>query len=214
MQTADEILRMAPVVPVLSIAELDQAVPLARALVAGGIPVLEVTLRTPAGLAAIRAISEQLPEAIVGAGTVINPAGFQAAVEAGSRFVVTPGLTDALLDAAADSDVPLIPGIATVGEMMTALDRGIDCLKFFPAEAAGGVATLKAFAGPFPQVKFCPTGGVNLGNIASYLALDSVITVGGTWLTPGSAVAAGDWGAITALAREAANRVAQLRSLQ
>jgi 2-dehydro-3-deoxyphosphogluconate aldolase/(4S)-4-hydroxy-2-oxoglutarate aldolase len=214
MQTADEILRMAPVVPVLSIAELDQAVPLARALVAGGIPVLEVTLRTPAGLAAIRAISEQLPEAIVGAGTVINPAGFQAAVEAGSRFVVTPGLTDALLDAAADSDVPLIPGIATVGEMMTALDRGIECLKFFPAEAAGGVATLKAFAGPFPQVKFCPTGGVNLGNIASYLALDSVITVGGTWLTPGSAVAAGDWGAITALAREAANRVAQLRSLQ
>jgi 2-dehydro-3-deoxyphosphogluconate aldolase/(4S)-4-hydroxy-2-oxoglutarate aldolase len=214
MQTADEILRMAPVVPVLSIAELDQAVPLARALVAGGIPVLEVTLRTTAGLAAIRAISEQVPEAIVGAGTVINPAGFQAAVEAGSRFVVTPGLTDALLDAAADSDVPLIPGIATVGEMMTALDRGIECLKFFPAEAAGGVATLKAFAGPFPQVKFCPTGGVNLGNIASYLALDSVITVGGTWLTPGSAVAAGDWGAITALAREAANRVAQLRSLQ
>jgi 2-dehydro-3-deoxyphosphogluconate aldolase/(4S)-4-hydroxy-2-oxoglutarate aldolase len=214
MQTADEILRMAPVVPVLSIAELDQAVPLARALVAGGIPVLEVTLRTTAGLAAIRAISEQVPEAIVGAGTVINPAGFQAAVEAGSRFVVTPGLTDALLDAAADSDVPLIPGIATVGEMMTALDRGIDCLKFFPAEAAGGVATLKAFAGPFPQVKFCPTGGVNLGNIASYLALDSVITVGGTWLTPGSAVAAGDWDAITALAREAANRVAQLRSLQ
>lgn len=213
MQTAQEIFSRAPVVPVLTIAKLEQAVPLARALVAGGIPVLEVTLRTPAGLPAIRAISDQVPEAIVGAGTVLNPADFSAAVAAGSRFIVTPGLTDALLDAAQGSDVPLVPGIATVSELMTALDRGIDCLKFFPAEASGGAATLKAFAGPFPQVKFCPTGGVSLNNIADYLALDSVITVGGTWLTPAALVDAGDWDAITALAREATERVANLRAI-
>lgn len=212
MQTAQDILSQAPVVPVLSIAGVEQAVPLARALVAGGVPVLEVTLRTDAGLPAIRAISEEVPEAIVGAGTVLSPADYEAAVAAGSRFVVTPGITEALLDAAAGSAVPLIPGVATVSEMMMALERGIDCLKFFPAEASGGTATLKAFAGPFPRVRFCPTGGVNLENIADYLALDSVITVGGTWLTPADAVAAGDWEGIAGLAREAAARVADLRA--
>ncbi len=211
MDQSREILGQAPVVPVLAIADAEQAVPLARALVAGGIPVLEVTLRTPAGLPSIRAISEAVPEAIVGAGTVLNAADFDAAVDAGSRFIVTPGLTDPILDAGDASDVPLIPGIATVSELMTALDRGLDCLKFFPAEASGGAAALRAFAGPFPDVSFCPTGGVNLDNMADYLSLPSVITVGGSWLTPAKLMADGDWAGIEALARQASSRAAEIR---
>ena len=211
MDQAREILARAPVVPVLAIADAEQAVPLARALVAGGIPVLEVTLRTPAGLPSIRAIRDAVPDAIVGAGTVLNAADFDAAVDAGSRFVVTPGLTDPILDAGAASDVPLIPGIATVSELMTALDRGFDCLKFFPAGASGGAAALRAFAGPFPNVSFCPTGGVNLDNMADYLSLPSVITVGGSWLTPAALMANGDWAAIETLAREASTRAAEIR---
>jgi 2-dehydro-3-deoxyphosphogluconate aldolase/(4S)-4-hydroxy-2-oxoglutarate aldolase len=211
MQDSRAILAQAPVVPVLSIDRLEDAVPLARALVDGGIPVLEVTLRTPVGLAAIRSIRDAVPEAIVGAGTVRSPDDFHAAAAAGSVFIVTPGLTEGILDAAAESDVGLIPGVATVSEMMRALERGIDCLKFFPAEASGGAAALKAFAGPFPDVSFCPTGGIGLHNIDDYLSLPSVITVGGSWLTPGSLVDAGDWAAITALARQASDRVAALR---
>ncbi|MFT4768267.1 MAG: 2-dehydro-3-deoxyphosphogluconate aldolase/(4S)-4-hydroxy-2-oxoglutarate aldolase [Glaciecola sp.] len=212
MSDSRGILSQAPVVPVLAIEDLDHAIPLARALVAGGIPVLEVTLRTPAGLPAIRAISEAVPDAIVGAGTVVNARDFEAAVEAGSRFVVTPGLTQGILDAAVGSSVPLIPGVATVSELMRALDYGIDCLKFFPAEASGGAAALKAFAGPFPNVDFCPTGGIGLHNIDDYLALTSVLTVGGSWLTPSGLLAAQDWNAITRLAREAVDHVLAFRA--
>ena len=212
MRDSRDILSQAPVVPVLAIENLDHAIPLARALVDGGIPVLEVTLRTPAGLPAIRAISEAVPDAIVGAGTVINARDFEAAVDAGSRFVVTPGLTQGILDAAADSSVPLIPGVATVSELMRALDHGIDCLKFFPAEASGGAAALKAFAGPFPNVDFCPTGGIGLHNIDDYLTLRSVITVGGSWLTPSALLAAEDWAGVTKLAREAVDHVTAFRT--
>jgi 2-dehydro-3-deoxyphosphogluconate aldolase/(4S)-4-hydroxy-2-oxoglutarate aldolase len=211
MNDSREILERAPVVPVLSIDRLEDAVPLARALVAGGIPVLEVTLRTPVGLAAITAIRDAVPEALVGAGTVRSAEDFRAAVDAGSRFVVTPGLTEGILDAAAHSEIALIPGIATVSEMMRALDSGINCLKFFPAEASGGAAALKAFAGPFPDVAFCPTGGIGLHNIDDYLALPSVVTVGGSWLTPETLLAAGDWDGITALAREACDKVNTVR---
>ncbi|WOJ95426.1 bifunctional 4-hydroxy-2-oxoglutarate aldolase/2-dehydro-3-deoxy-phosphogluconate aldolase [Congregibacter brevis] len=212
MSNSRKILAQAPVVPVLAIENLEHAIPLAQALVQGGIPVLEVTLRTPVGLPAIKAISEAVPDAIVGAGTVVNAADFEAAVEAGSRFVVTPGLTQGILDAAADSEVPLIPGVATVSELMRALDHGIDCLKFFPAEASGGAAALKAFAGPFPKVDFCPTGGIGLHNINDYLALKSVVTVGGSWLTPGAMLAAEDWDGIENLASAAVAHVADFRA--
>jgi 2-dehydro-3-deoxyphosphogluconate aldolase/(4S)-4-hydroxy-2-oxoglutarate aldolase len=211
MNDSRSILERAPVVPVLSIDRPDDAVPLARALVAGGIPVLEITLRTPVGLAAITAIRDAVPGALVGAGTVRSAEDFRAAVDAGSQFVVTPGLTEGILDAAEHSEIALIPGIATVSEMMRALDRGINCLKFFPAEASGGAAALKAFAGPFPDVAFCPTGGIGLHNIDGYLALPSVITVGGSWLTPEPLLAAGDWDAITTLAREACDKVKTVR---
>lgn len=214
MNDSTQILARAPVVPVLAIDNPDHAIPLAQALVAGGIPVLEVTLRTPAGLPAITAIRDAVPDAIVGAGTVVNAQDFNAAVEAGSAFVVTPGLTQGILDAAADSTVPLIPGVATVSEMMRALDHGVDCLKFFPAEASGGAAALKAFAGPFPQVKFCPTGGIGLHNINDYLALKSVVTVGGSWLTPADLLAAEDWGAIEALASAAVEHLRAFRAAQ
>lgn len=214
MKKSLAILSQAPVVPVLAIDDLDDAIPLARALIAGGIPVLEVTLRTPVGLPAIRAIRDAVPEAIVGAGTVVNAEDFEAAVEAGSQFVVTPGLSQGILDAASLSDVSLIPGVATVSEMMRALDHGIDCLKFFPAEASGGAAALKAFGGPFPAVKFCPTGGIGLHNINDYLALDSVVTVGGSWLTPSGVLAAKDWDAVTSLAHDAVSHVAALRLQQ
>lgn len=198
-------------VPVLSISDLGHAVPMAQALIAGGIPVLEVTLRTPIGLGAIRAIRDAVPDAIVGAGTVRNATDYAAAVEAGSQFIVTPGLTDGILAATSQAEIPLVPGVATVSEMMRALDHGIDCLKFFPAEAAGGTATLRAFSGPFPDVAFCPTGGINLRNIGDYVALPAVITVGGSWLTPQELVEKGDWEAITVIAAEATQRVSEAR---
>lgn len=212
MQRAQDILHRAPVVPVLAIDELSQAIPIAEALVAGGLPVLEVTLRTAAGLPAIRAIADALPEAIVGAGTVRNGDDFQRAVDAGSRFIVSPGVTHALLEAAAAATIPLIPGVATVSELMTARDAGLTCLKFFPAEASGGAPALKAFAGPFPDIDFCPTGGVRLDNLAEYLSLPTVITVGGTWLTPREAVAAKDWDHLRRLAEEAAAAVRALEN--
>jgi 2-dehydro-3-deoxyphosphogluconate aldolase/(4S)-4-hydroxy-2-oxoglutarate aldolase len=214
MADSRSILAQAPVVPVLAITDLVQAIPLAKALVRGGIPVLEVTLRTPIGLAAIRAIREAVPQAIVGAGTVVNARDFDAAVAAGSRFVVTPGLTQGILDASKNSDVPLIPGVATASELMRALDAGIDCLKFFPAETSGGAAALKAFAGPFPNVAFCPTGGIGLHNIDEYLAVKSVLTVGGSWLTPAALLAANDWDGVTSLARAAVAHVSAFRAGQ
>lgn len=212
MFDARTILRRAPVIPVLTLETVEQAVPLARALVHGGITVLEVTLRSPAGLPAIAAIRDEVPEAIVGAGTVTNATQFDAAVSAGSAFVITPGLTRNLLAAARGCETPLIPGVATASELMHALDAGLDCLKFFPAESSGGSAALKALGGPFPGVAFCPTGGIGLHNLDQYLKLDNVITVGGSWLTPASLLDAQDWTGISNLAAEACARVDTLRA--
>lgn len=194
-----------PVIPVIVLERVDDAVPLARALLDGGVRVLEVTLRTPAALACIEAISRALPEAIVGAGTIRSAADARAARDAGAVFGVSPGYTAAVGAACRDVGLPLLPGVATAGEVMAAQADGIDFVKFFPAEAAGGVKLLKAWAGPFPDVAFCPTGGLTLANAPQYLALPNVPVCGGSWLTPADAVAAGDWPRIAALAREAAS---------
>jgi 2-dehydro-3-deoxyphosphogluconate aldolase/(4S)-4-hydroxy-2-oxoglutarate aldolase len=193
-----------PVIPVIVLQRVQDAVPLARALVAGGVRVLEVTLRTPVALAAIERIAREVPEALVGAGTVRSAADAQAAASAGCRFAVTPGYTDAVGSACRALGLPLLPGVATASEVMQAQDAGYGFLKFFPASAAGGVPMLKALAGPFPDVHFCPTGGLTPANAPEYLALPNVPVCGGSWLTPAEAVAAGDWARITALARAAA----------
>jgi 2-dehydro-3-deoxyphosphogluconate aldolase / (4S)-4-hydroxy-2-oxoglutarate aldolase len=194
----------ARLVPVLTIARVEDAVPLARALVAGGLDMLEVTLRSAAALDAIRAIAEAVPAATVGAGTLTRAEDFAAVAQAGARFAVSPGFTAALAEAAQDYPaLPHLPAVATASELMTALAAGYDCLKFFPAEAAGGIAALKALAGPFPEVRFCPTGGINAKTAGAYLALKNVVAVGGSWVAPAAAVAAADWPRITALAREA-----------
>ncbi|GAB3346575.1 bifunctional 4-hydroxy-2-oxoglutarate aldolase/2-dehydro-3-deoxy-phosphogluconate aldolase [Lysobacter tyrosinilyticus] len=203
-QRIDQLFARAPVVPVLSIARVEDAVPLARALVAGGLPVLEVTLRTDAAIGAIRAIREQVPEASVGAGTVLSVRDLSAVEAAGGGFAISPGATDALYAAAANAHVPLLPGIATASELMRGLELGYRRFKFFPAEASGGIAALKAFAGPFAQAKFCPTGGIDAEKAPAYLALPNVMTVGGSWMVPGEALALGDWGQIEKLARKAA----------
>ncbi|MCX5864557.1 MAG: bifunctional 4-hydroxy-2-oxoglutarate aldolase/2-dehydro-3-deoxy-phosphogluconate aldolase [Deltaproteobacteria bacterium] len=198
-----EVFAQGPVVPVMVIKDLDRAVPLARALVAGGIRVLEITLRTPVAVEAIREIAKSVPEAVVGAGTVTTAEDLAAVSEAGAVFAISPGLTPELLDAANQGDIALIPGIATISELMAGLRRGYSHFKFFPAEAAGGIPMLKAIAGPFPKVVFCPTGGIGLGNYCEYLALGNVACVGGSWVAPAEAVAQGDWARITKLAREA-----------
>jgi 2-dehydro-3-deoxyphosphogluconate aldolase/(4S)-4-hydroxy-2-oxoglutarate aldolase len=195
----DAIMRTAPVIPVIVIDDVDHAVPLAEALVAGGLRVLEVTLRTPAALSAIRAM-KQVPGAIVGAGTVTNPRELEAALEAGSEFIVSPGLTEPLGKAAVASGVPFLPGIANAGDIMRGLDLGLDRFKFFPAMAAGGLPALKALAAPFGQCRFCPTGGISLDNAAEWLAFDPVLCVGGSWVSPKGAP---DKAVIEALAREA-----------
>lgn len=199
----DRLFAGAPVIPVLVIEDAEQAVPLAKALVAGGLPVLEITLRSAAALEAIRRIAQGVPEAIVGAGTVLNPAQFAAAQLAGARFVIAPGGTDSLYAAAKDTGLTFVPAVATASEIMRALDHGFSRLKFFPAESSGGMAALKSFAGPFPAVKFCPTGGVSEANLAAYSALPNVFAAGGSWLAPKEKVAAGDWAGITAIAKKA-----------
>lgn len=201
--SANSILTAGPVVPVIVIDELHQAVPLARALIAGGVRVLEVTLRTSCAVDAIRAIAQEVPEAIVGAGTVTNPEQLKAVTAAGAQFAISPGLTDALLQAAVDGPIPLIPGISTVSELMTGMSYGLDNFKFFPAEANGGVSALKAIAGPFSHIRFCPTGGISLSNYRDYLALSSVLCVGGSWLVPADAIRDGDYARITTLAAQA-----------
>ncbi|MFU9136877.1 bifunctional 4-hydroxy-2-oxoglutarate aldolase/2-dehydro-3-deoxy-phosphogluconate aldolase [Erwinia tasmaniensis] len=201
--SAETILTAGPVVPVIVLNRLEHAVPMARALVAGGVRVLEVTLRTACALEAIRAIAREVPEAIVGAGTVINPQQLRQVTEAGAQFAISPGLTPALLDTACAGTIPLIPGISTVSELMLGMDHGLREFKFFPAEANGGVKALQAIAGPFPQVRFCPTGGISPANFRDYLALKSVLCIGGSWLVPASALEAGDYARITTLAREA-----------
>lgn len=199
----DVILEQAPVLPVLTIARLEDAVPLARALVAGGLPVLEVTLRSDVALAAISRIRAEVPAALVGAGTVLDPAGLEAAAAAGALFAISPGASDALYDAAVDIEIPFIPAIATASELLRGLAAGHRRFKFFPAEAAGGIAALNAFSGPFPEVRFCPTGGIDATRADAYLALRNVITIGGSWMVPADAVRELDWARIQSLAKHA-----------
>ncbi|MEU3036208.1 bifunctional 4-hydroxy-2-oxoglutarate aldolase/2-dehydro-3-deoxy-phosphogluconate aldolase [Streptomyces griseoaurantiacus] len=198
------VLDLAPVLPVVVVDDAAEAVPLARALVAGGLPAIEVTLRTPAALDAIRTMAEAVPDAVVGAGTVLTPAQVTRCVEAGARFLVSPGWTETLLAAMTASGVPFLPGVSTASEVVALLERGVTEMKFFPAEAAGGTAYLKSLAGPLPGVRFCPTGGIGPGTAPAYLALPNVGCVGGSWMVPADAVAAGDWGRVERLAREAA----------
>ena len=200
-----ELMRLGPVIPVIVLEDARQAVPLARALVAGGVRVLEVTLRTAAGLPSIRAIAQSVPEAIVGVGTLTQPDEFAAAREAGARFAVSPGLSPALVSAASTSGLPWLPGVMTPSDVLVARAAGLYQLKLFPAQQAGGLNMLKALYGPFPEVVFCPTGGITPGTAPDFLALPNVACVGGSWLTPKEALAAGDWNAITRLASQAAS---------
>lgn len=200
---AEEICRLAPIIPVLVVEDVAHAVPLARALVAGGLPALEVTLRTPAALEVIAAMAE-VEGGVVGAGTLLTPEDVRAAKAAGARFGVSPGATDRLLDACEAEDLPLLPGAASASEAMRLLERGYSVQKFFPAEAAGGTPFLKSLSSPLPQVRFCPTGGVSPENAESYLGLPNVICAGGSWVAPKDLVTAGDWAGIEALARTAA----------
>jgi 2-dehydro-3-deoxyphosphogluconate aldolase / (4S)-4-hydroxy-2-oxoglutarate aldolase len=192
-----------PVIPVIVLNRVQDAVPLAEALLAGGVRVLEVTMRTPCALACIEAIARAVPDALVGAGTLRSVADAEAALDAGARFAVSPGFRSELGHACRNLGLPLLPGVSTASEVMAANDSGYDFLKFFPAAAAGGIAMLKALAGPFADVVFCPTGGITVDNAGQYLALPNVKVCGGTWLTPADALAAGDWARITRLAREA-----------
>ena len=200
----ESILLAAPVIPVVIIDQLAQAVPLARALVAGGLPVIEITLRTAAGLEAIRAIASEVPGAIVGAGTVLDPAQLAEVAKAGARFAVSPGATAKILDAANSENIALLPGIATASEAMALIERGYRFAKFFPAAPAGGAAYLSAIASPLPQLRFCPTGGITLESAPRYLKLPNVICVGGSWMVNRNTIAASDWSAITDAATKAA----------
>jgi 2-dehydro-3-deoxyphosphogluconate aldolase/(4S)-4-hydroxy-2-oxoglutarate aldolase len=204
MQSAEaaKICRLAPVVPVLVLDDLTHAAPLARALVAGGLPALEVTLRTACALDAIRAMAE-VEGGVVGAGTLLTPADVKAAKAAGAKFGVSPGATERLLDACAEWELPLLPGAATASEIMALLEKGYTVQKFFPAEQAGGAPYLKSIGSPIPQVSFCPTGGISLKNAKDYLGLKNILCVGGSWVAPKDAMLAGDWAAITTLAAEA-----------
>ena len=199
---AREICELAPIVPVLVVHDVAHARPLAEALVAGGLPALEVTLRTPAALDVIAEMAE-VKGGVVGAGTLLTPADVKAAKQAGAQFGVSPGATDILLDAAEAEGLPMLAGAATASEAMALLERGYSMLKFFPAEASGGAPALKSLASPLPQISFCPTGGVSPSNAASYLSLPNVVCAGGSWVAPADLVEAGDWAGIEALAREA-----------
>ena len=203
----DQILVPARIVPVLTIERVEDGVPLARALVAGGMKVLEVTLRTEAATAAAKAIIAEVPDAVVGIGTVLNGDDLRRAQALGARFAVSPGATPELLDAASAGGLPLLPGIATASETMQAQARGFGLLKFFPAEQAGGIAMLRALAGPFPKVRFCPTGGINADNVATWLAEPNVVAAGGSWLCPASDVKAGNWEIITGRCIDAMKRL-------
>jgi len=203
-QRVESTLRLAPVVPVVIIEDASKAVGMARALVAGGVPAIEVTLRTPAALDAVRAIAAEVEGAVVGVGTVLNARDLENALKAGATFAVSPGSSPRLLDAADDSELPLLPGAATSSEAMELLERGYRFQKFFPAVPAGGSKLLGAWASPLPQIRFCPTGGISLANAPEFLGLANVVCVGGSWLTPADKLASSDWAGIEALAREAA----------
>lgn len=198
-----DLLGVAPVMPVVVAHSAEEGVGIARALVAGGLPVIELTLRTEAALDAIRAISAEVPEILVGAGTITRPGHAKLAADAGAQFLVSPGTTGSLLHAMQDSGLPFLPGVATVSEVLAAAEAGCTDLKLFPAEASGGTAFLKAVSGPVPTARFCPTGGITAASAPAYLALPNVGCVGGSWLTPADAVASGDWERISALAAEA-----------
>src|SRR5580698_7532643 len=200
----DEILAAGPVMPVVVIDDAAHAVPLARALVAGGIRAIEVTLRTGAALDAVQAIARDVPDAIPGVGTALTGADVLAALDAGAKFIVSPGATPALREAAIGSGLPFLPGVATPSDLMSGMEAGLSRFKFFPAAQAGGIEGLRALAGPFPSARFCPTGGVSAANAAAYLALPNVACVGGSWLAPRETIAAGDFARIEQLAREAA----------
>lgn len=199
-----DILSLQPVMPVVAVASAEEGVKLARALAAGGLRAIEVTLRTPAALDAIRAICAEVPESLCGAGTILTAKQFDAAAEAGAKFIVSPGTTHGVLDAAKTSDVPLLPGAATPSELMSMLEEGYEVLKFFPAEQLGGVSYLKSLAPVFQSIRFCPTGGISMKNVGEYLSLPNVVCVGGSWVAPKDAIAAGDFETVTKLAREAA----------
>jgi len=203
-QQLGDIMRAAPIIPVITVNHIDEAVPLAEALVAGGLPVLEITLRTECALAAIAAVAE-VPNAIVGAGTVLTGDQLQKVKAAGGTFCVSPGITEKLLQAALAAEMNLLPGVATASEVMNLLEKGLIYMKFFPAEAAGGIPMLKSLGAPLPQARFCPTGGVSLKNAHKYLALENVLCAGGSWVCPADAIKAKDWTRITELAREAAD---------
>ena len=198
-----KLFRAARVIPVITIERVEDAVPLARALVAGGVRTLEITLRTAVALDAARAIMAQVPDAIVGLGTVLDARDLKQAAAIGAKFALSPGATPELLDAAANSSLPFVPGIATASELMVALARGFGVVKFFPAVQAGGIAALRALAGPFPQARFCPTGGIGQANAAEWLSEPNVVAVGGSWICPGADIKAGNWDKITALAHRA-----------
>jgi 2-dehydro-3-deoxyphosphogluconate aldolase/(4S)-4-hydroxy-2-oxoglutarate aldolase len=199
----ENILTSAPVVPVVVIENLEDAVPLAKALYNGGLKALEITLRTPVAAKAVKLMKEAVPEAYVGTGTVIDKATFEASVAAGADFMVSPGVNDELLALAKETDIPFLPGAATPSEVMNLASHGFKFLKFFPAEAAGGAPMLKSIGGPLPQVKFCPTGGISLATAPKYLALNNVVCVGGTWMLDKKLIANKDWQAIEALAKQA-----------
>ncbi|ONI87205.1 keto-deoxy-phosphogluconate aldolase [Saccharothrix sp. ALI-22-I] len=202
--TAADLLALSPVIPVVVVDDADHAVPLAQALLRGGIRVIELTLRTPAALAAIERVAAEVPGIVIGAGTVTAPEHAEQAAKAGAAFLVTPGSTDRVLDAAEDTGLPFLPGAATVSEAMRLAERGLTSLKFFPAEAAGGVDYLKSIGGPLPGLRFCPTGGITPASAPRYLALPNVGCVGGSWLAPKDALASGDFARIEELARAAA----------
>jgi 2-dehydro-3-deoxyphosphogluconate aldolase/(4S)-4-hydroxy-2-oxoglutarate aldolase len=201
---AASLLDVVPVMPVVLVDRVEDAVPLARALVAGGLPAIELTLRTPVALEAISVIASEVPEIVLGAGTIVDARQADMAVAAGARFLVSPGATPGLLAAMTSTGVPFLPGTATVSEVIAVLEAGVTEMKFFPAEAAGGAAYLKSIASPVPAARFCPTGGITAASAPSYLSLPNVGCVGGSWLTPADAIAAGDWGRITELAAAAA----------
>lgn len=200
----EDVVSAAPVVPVMVIENLDHAVPLSKALIQGGLKALEITLRTPVALDAIRLIKEEMPDAMIGAGTIVSPADLDAALEAGAAFLVSPGCTPSLADAAQNCGVPMLPGVASPSEAMQLMEKGFTHLKFFPAEAAGGAPMLKSIAGPLPQLTFCPTGGIGPANAMDYLNLPNVACVGGSWMAPADLVKAEDWAEIELRAAKAA----------
>lgn len=203
MTTIEQILKRSRVMPIITLHEVEHAVPVARAILGGGLSLAEITLRTPIALEAIKAIRSEVPELTLGAGTVLNARDLDKAAHAGAAFAISPGTSKALLSTAKSGPIPFLLGVATPSEIMEALEAGFDCLKFFPASALGGPDALIALGGPFPSVRFCPTGGIKATSVGSYLALKNVVCVGGSWITPPDVLARGDWGEVERLAREA-----------